>query len=268
MIFKLQPGINDCTNEQYHADKSYLSSSTFKKILESPADYHASLTAPEPAMTGAHLDLGSYVHSLLLEPHLVATEYAVFPGFRRAGKDYELFKLQNPNKAIVSASMQNAGQRMALSVQNCPPAIDLLKGGISEQSIALLLNDVPCKARFDKINVDKRAIIDVKTSRHEADKATFKETIKEYGYDLSAALYLQVAEAHYGHQFDFYWLVIFKTEPPETRVYKASEKTLLAGATQLALAMQTYKKCLQTGLWVDSEDETCETENQQIIEEI
>lgn len=249
--FQLAEGINICSNAEYHSDKRYLSSSSLKSLLKSAEQFHKEQSSPAPAAEGSHLDLGSFTHSLLLEPELIAEQYAFFDGFRRAGAAYEAFKLKNINKTIVAAGMRNTGERLAASVQAVPAALDLLKGGISEQSIALILQDVYVKARFDKINIDRSFILDVKTSRDPAGREYFKYTIKEYSYDLSAALYLAVAEAHYGKKFDFYWLVLSKDSTPEARLYKASEATLAKGHKEVRMALEKYKKCTTSGIWLD-----------------
>lgn len=249
--FKLVHGINVCTNAEYHSDKYYLSSSQLKSLLKSAEAFKQEQDSPSPGATGAHLDLGTYVHSLLLEPDLVNEHYAFFEGFRRAGAAYEAFKLQNPDKEIISASMRNNGERLAASVQALPAAMKLLEHGESELSIALVLNDVPVKARFDRINVEAGYILDVKTSRDPAGKEYFKHTIKEYGYDLSAAHYTAVATAYYKKPFDFYWLVISKDGTPESRIYKASDATMAKGARDVEQALEKYKKCTASGIWLD-----------------
>lgn len=262
----LTKGINHCTNTEYHADKTYLSSSKLKTILESVEKFKQELDSPSPAATGAHLDLGTYVHTLLLEPELIATDYATFPGFRRAGKDFEIFKLQNPDKNIISLSMQNNGQRLAQSAQAVPLALNLLKNGAAELSIATQLEQVNLKARFDYINVSNAYIVDVKTSRDPAGKHYFKDTIQQYQYDLSAALYLQIAEQFYGKKFDFYWIVISKTDTPECKIYKLSEKTRAEGNHKVFLALEKYKRCVETGIWLDAV--AAETKIQEEVEEI
>ena len=220
---------------------------------------------PSPAATASYFDLGTFTHSLLLEPELVAEQYAFFTGFRRQGAAYEAFKLQNPGKEIIAASMRNNGERLAKSAQSVPDAMRLLAGGQSELSIALEIDGVPVKARFDSINVDKKILVDVKTTRDLPGKQYFKQAIKDYGYDFSAGQYTAVAEAHYGCEFDFYWIVISKTDVPETRVYKAV-KSLTDGRIQFAEALQKYKNCLKTGLWLDSTVQPAKVESS--IEEI
>lgn len=271
MSFKLQPGINNCSNDDYHADKSYLSSSQLKTLLKSAEQFAKEQVTPSAGATRTHLELGTYVHSLLLEPHLVAEQYAIFPGFRRAGEHYEIFKRLNPNKLILSAATDNLAQRMVASaMHDCAPLMDLLSGGEAEQSIALVLSDVRVKARFDYVNFNaaEAYILDLKTSREPAGKEHFKQTIKQFRYDLSAALYVAVAQEHYQKPFSFYWGVLSK-EDIECRVYKASAKTMNIGEANCIAALQKYKKCLSTGIWLDDSSEECNNEtSQDQIEEI
>lgn len=244
----INPGI---TNEEYHADTEYLSSSKLKTLLESVAKFREEQLNPSPSTGGAHLELGTYVHSLILEPDLVASEYATFQGFRRAGNAFEIFKLQNPHKKLISLSMENQGMRMLASMDSVPSAKKLLKGCQFELSLAAIVDDVPVKARFDAINPDEGYIVDIKTSRETAGKEYFKDTIKQFHYDLSAALYCAVAESYYKKPFKFYWVVLAKTEPPETRAYLASDKTMAKGAREVQQALEKYKKCMASGIWLD-----------------
>lgn len=265
----LIPGVNPyLSNEEYHADKEYLSSSKLKTLLESAEKFKKELDTPPPPMTGSHLDLGTYVHSLILEPELVSAEYITFPGFRRAGKDYEKFKLLHTDKNIISLSMEHNGKRMLASVKACQPALKLLEKGQPEVSITTIIDGVPLKIRADWLNIEDGYAIDVKTTRNPVDRSNFKQTIKDYQYDLSAALYIAVLENHFKRPFDWYWLPISKEEPPETKIYKASKETLSAGMIKVYIALEKYKKCKETGIWLDTVAEKKEKEIQNEIEEI
>lgn len=99
---KLQPGINTATNREYHSDKSYLSSSSFKLLLQSPAQFHKEHNLGERKVEEEkeHFTAGSLLHTIVLEPHLVDTEYVVFPGLRRAGAQWDAFKV-DPSIGVV-----------------------------------------------------------------------------------------------------------------------------------------------------------------------
>jgi hypothetical protein len=251
---KLDLGINvGLSNAEYHAEKLHLSSSNLKLLLESPAEfYRQKIEGNKPAMSNqSALDLGSYVHTLILEPELAEKEFAVYTGWRKQGQEFEAFKAQHPGKIILSAPQQNTGERLAKSVQACPAGLKLLQGGMPELSLASTLLGVPVKMRADYIQPERRYILDVKTTRYPNESATFRRTVKQLGYELSAALYCEIAHQVYGYLFDFYWLVISKSDMSAV-VYKASSDTLSQGSAMVTKALVTYKKCKEANLWPES----------------
>lgn len=255
-MIKLNMGVNaGLTNAEYHAEKEHLSSSNLKTLLKSPAAfYDEKILGNKKSMSSSALDLGSYVHTLILEPNQVEAEYAKYTGWRRQGADFEKFKAENPNKIILSEPIMHTGQRLAKSVDACPPALELLQGGMPELSLATTMFDVPVKMRADYINSAEGYILDVKTTRWPSGVDTFRRTVKDLGYELSAALYCDIAYRVYGKVFDFYWLVVSKSDF-ETQVYRASTHTLSEGSALVNKALITYKKCLEAGKWPESVDD-------------
>lgn len=253
---KLSLGLNQVSNEAYHADKEFLSSSDLKLILDDPAKFYDEkvLGNRGPQEESPALAEGSLTHSLILEPHLVANEYAIFPGLRKAGPDWEDFKLKYADKTIVSAPQKQRCLKNLESFRRSKPAVELITGGYAEQSICALIQDIKIKTRCDYINLEKNYIVDVKTSSFPvAPKESFLFTIDRYKYDLSAALYCQVAENYYGRPFTFYFVAIAKPksllELGECVVYRVSKETREKGNHMVSQALHTYKKCWDTGLW-------------------
>lgn len=237
------------SNADYHADRSHLSSSGLKLLLASPEQFYAEYVLGQRAQGDSPAFAeGTLVHSLILEPHLVEGEYAIFPGLRKSGKLWELFQAEHAGRKIVSAAQMLRCEALARSYQNTRLAVELVSGGHSEHSMVSEILGVPVKARADYININKRYIVDVKTTSSPTGTDFFKETIKQYSYDLSAALYCQIAHDTYKSLFDFYWLVLSKADQM-CRVYKASSATLSGGAAQVTQALVTYKKCRETGIW-------------------
>ncbi len=233
------------TNEQYHAQRTHLSSSTLKQVLKDPRSFinfwlHGVRDSKESA---AFLE-GSLVHCMLLEPHKVHKEYAFFDGMRRAGALYEQFAAQNAGKIIIGAPMH---QRAVAAVKACkelPVLLELLIGGHAEHTIMTEVMGVPVKMRADYINIDKGYIVDLKTTKYPADVDIFKQTIEQYEYDLSAALYVKIAEKAHGKPFDFYWAPVSKPDL-KADVYKATASTLQKGFDKVVLALMTFKRLKQ-----------------------
>ena len=270
MSIILKPGVNsNLTNAQYHSEKLHLSSSNLKLLLQSPAQfYKEKILGEREPMSGSALDIGSYAHSLILEPEKVQAEFAIYQqhgrqftpvgqkpkGPRKAGPEFDAFKAANAGKIILSTSEAQIGERLAATVQSSPPALELLKGGMPELSLATSMFDVPVKMRADYINPERGYIVDVKTTRWPSDVDTFRRVVRELGYELSAALYCDIAYRVYGKVFDFYWVVLSKNDW-DCQVYKASTHTLSEGSALVNKALITYKKCLANNSWPDSIDQ-------------
>lgn len=250
----LQDGINQVSNKDYHADTRYFSSSSFKLLITDLAKFHKEkiLGLKEEQKENPNFTEGSYVHSLLLEPEKVAEEYAFFDGWRKAGKEWEAFKAVNANKTILSKPQAHRCHQWVASVERRREALELLTGGLPEHTICGKFMDVPVKVRCDYINIDKGYIVDIKTTGYPADTDIFKKTVRDFYYQLSAAMYCEVARSFYNKDFAFYFVVISK---PETvcDVYKLSKDSMNEGHVYLVHAVNKYKKCLETNCWTEDE---------------
>lgn len=251
---KLTLGINQVSNRDYHADKEYLSSSDLKTLLKDPSKFYNEkiLGLKEPQKENAHYDIGSLVHSLILEPHLVQEEFAFFGGLRKQGPLFESFKQMYPDKIIISRPQRLKCEYYVAGYKRRPEAKKLIKGGFSEHTICVDMDGVKIKVRCDYINVDKGYIADVKTTGFSVERDSFKVTCDQYMYQLSGALYAKAAEIYYGKPFDFYFIAISKMDG-ECQVYKLSEESKQRGLLQINQALEKYKACLKSGIWTDQQ---------------
>lgn len=246
----LQLGLNDCSNAEYHADNKFLSSSNLKLLLEDTEQfYKEKILGEKPERKeSSSFQEGSLTHSLILEPQLVQTEYAFFTGLRKQGADFDAFAAGAGSKTIISRTQQIRCESYEKAYRKNPTAVDLLKGGVPEQTICTLLSEIPIKVRCDYINIEKGFIADVKTSAYPVDVDTARMTVKKWRYDLSAALYTAAAAEHFGKSFDFYFVFIGKTDIV-CEVYRAGKKTLDTGMADVTRAFGIYKRCLASGDW-------------------
>jgi hypothetical protein len=265
MSYKLQIGLNKCNNRDYHGDKSYLSSSSLKKLLHSPAAFQEERINPKVEVENPAFTEGSFLHSLILEPETINEDYAFFDGLRKQGKEFEAFKLDNPGKLIISKPQKAKCLAYKRAYEANPIAVRLMENTEKEYSICAMLNGVGVKVRFDAININEGYGLDLKTSSFSVERDSFKMTMTQFGYGLSAALYSWVAELHYGRPFDFYMIPISKQEL-DCQVYKMSQETIMKGRSEITKALDIYKKCCETGLWPASV--TVEKRIQEEIDEI
>ncbi len=240
------------TNEQYHSQNTHLSSSTLKQVLKDPRSFikfwvHGIRESKESA---AMLE-GTLVHCMLLEPEKVNAEFAFFEGMRRAGAAYESFAAQQGNKTIIGAPMHQRAQAATDACKRLKVLMQLLSGGEAEATLMCDYMGVPVKIRADYINVDAGYIVDLKTTAMPSDADIFKQTIDHWDYDLSAALYTQVAQVVYGKPFKYYWAPVSKVDL-KADVYEMGPVTYQKGMDKLILAISMFKRLRDNNFIIDA----------------
>jgi hypothetical protein len=271
MSKELMDGLNECSNTDYHSDRKYLSSSVLKTIYKDIAEYKRQYIDGEKKQFGnmTALEEGSLTHGIILEPHMVKQDFVFFNGLRKAGADFEAFKAAmdpaTASKIIISKPQKLRVDEYVKAYKARPEAVELIAGGEAEQTICGTLHGVPIKARFDYINVEKGYIADIKTTGYSADVDVFKQTLRGLSYELSAALYCAMAEQYYGKKFDFYFIVISKSDK-ECHVYKTSENTMNEGRNMVKVACEKYLKAIQSNIWVEENLTASEDEAKMIVE--
>lgn len=241
----------DSSNADYHGNRTHLSSSNLKMILKDIRRFKAEWIDNQKIEEApkAAFDEGTFTHALILEPHKTSTDFAVFPGLRKAGLQFENFKAENVGKLILSAAQVHRCEQLYNSCKNHKIAMKLLFGGMAEHTLVSELLDVPVKMRADYI-VPGEYIVDVKTTSLPTDSEVFRQTVFQYQYELSASLYCQIAYDNFKKLHDFYWVVLSKHDNG-CAVYKASSETLAYGAGHITQALVKYKNCLSTNNWTD-----------------
>lgn len=239
------------SNADYHAHPA-VSSSQLKNMLRTPAHFLAALDenkAPSDVM-----NLGSLVHTLLLEPHKLATEYTVMPKFDRRttqGKaDYAAWLADNDGKTVITQEQMDTAQKMTQSLSKSPVA-KLLQGNhaICEPSIFYTDGNtgIDCRVRPDFMIEPCQAfpnglIVDLKTTENAGVNA-FKRTITNFAYHLSAAMYLDGFEAEFGTRPAYIWLVVERDAPYAVACYTPTDEMLERGKETLDEALARLKQC-------------------------
>lgn len=242
--------LTDISNQEYHSESLHLSSSNLKLLLKDPASFYDTkiLGNKEERKDSDAFLMGSYLHSAILEPHTLEEEYVLYHGFQKRGTEWQEFKEANEGKQIVSKAQKMRIDSWIAQYKKNRTAVKLVSGSQYEVSLFTKLHGVPIKVRADIINEEKSYIADLKTTSGPTDLESFKQTVQKWGYDLSAALYLQCFEQYYGKPMDFYFIVIGKKDLDCT-VYKLSQASRDKGEEEILRAIHTYNKCLESGIW-------------------
>lgn len=243
----------DMSNEDYHSDNGYKSSSQLKDALKGRVGYYNKYILKNikqkdvPAFA-----VGTAAHTLLLEPELYDKEIAVFNGVRR-GVAFEAFKLENPNKTIISPLEETRVQSWVKAVRKNKLAMPLFKGGIAEKSIFTEINGQKVKARFDYMHTMRGFISDLKTTSGKLDEKSIRNKVYAFGYHISAALYMDVINPVVDNTILDFYLVFVSKDTLEVKVVKLHESMIEEGR-------QEYLKGIEEVKIIHSEDFVCKEE--------
>ena len=265
---KLINGFNEkCSNEEYHADREYKSSSALKLILKDSRQYYKNYVLNEPQNFNSDaLSIGSYTHTRVLEPELVDAEYAIFTGARRSGPEWKKFQEENEGKTILTLSQKSLVDNMVNSYEDTHVKLgkpgnekevsisSFFNEGFAEETLCGEINGYKVKTRFDyrKEFEDFGSINDLKTTGSPMSTREEVEEICEYwGYDVSAALYVDLVSQETGKPHDFYFIFISKKNF-ETKIFKASEDMLERGRVKYLKAIEILKEAESTGVYFEN----------------
>jgi hypothetical protein len=250
--------IEDLSNEDYHGDKSAISSTTLRKILKSPASLYSHLTSPAQIETDA-MRLGSIVHLALLEPAKFQSQYVLMPDLgdmrsplNRKKRD-EWKELQAPGAVILTEDDYARIQGMIESVLRHPEACALLKNGKAEMSGFYRdpLTGIKCRVRPDLFDADSGVLIDLKTTK-DCSYDEFSKSIWSFRYDFQMAMYCEAIKLITGSPVNVpIFLAVEKEKPYEMAVYPVdfNSKLMRLGTQDYQKALVTLEHCIHTNQW-------------------
>jgi len=267
----MKPGFNgDIENSDYHSDREYTSSSALKLFLREPEKYYRQYVLGEAQEHKAAYDFGTYVHSLILEPHTVEDKYHLLDkGQIRRGNVYDEIVKDNEGKIILSDSQASLAQKLVDNYEKYEIKIGkhgyeenvkvstFFTDGFAEQTLCGELDGMKIKARFDyrKEFDDFGSINDVKTTSSKIEKASDVTTIcEQYDYDLSAALYVDLATQETGKIHDFYLLFLNKING-DVKLYRISDALIEQGRQKYKEAIRGLLRAKETGIYYENKIE-------------
>ncbi len=175
-----------------------------------------------PVVATPAMQFGTWAHLLMLEQDRFLAETCQEHKFdRRTKKGKEMAAIwardhegveQIPEKDMKYLS----GMRYALDDGNHTMAQALLDNCDSEVSCFFSWRDIDWKCRFDGLNVDKRLIIEYKTT---TSIEAFPSQIFNLGYDVQSAIYRRAAFEYFGKDFDFIFVAQEKKPPYAVSVF-------------------------------------------------
>lgn len=253
------PLIWQCSDEEYHADKTHLTSTMIRTFCESVPKYYKTYVTGELTKDGDSdaIALGSAVHCMVLYGwERFKDLYAVAPVCDRrtkAGKaTYEAFLAESKGKSPISLAQYNKCCAIADAVRNHRVANKLLHEFEGQNELAVRWEDpiygIQCKCKFDRI-LSVGAVADLKTTRRPYPFQYHYE-VRDHRYHVQAAFYLMGREQLIGESTEPYYHVAVDNEPPyEVVVYMFPPEAIEEGERIIRVAMSELANCIDTGVW-------------------
>lgn len=220
--------------KSYHNDHTRVSRSGVMQLLKSPAHYQAWLNKTHKDTDA--MRFGRVYDALITEGKQPAV--CPFDSFRT--NEAKEWRDTHQDYARKSEVEQLNAMRDAM-----PP---IFQGGSAQ--VPLLWTDlatgVECRALPDYIA--GRRMIDLKTT-DDASERSFAYSVRKYGYDIQAAMYLDGSEANGIEIDEFIFVVQEKDAPYAVAQYKLSEETIEEARMKYRDALITYREAKLSDEW-------------------
>ncbi len=232
-----------------------LRSTHLKEFIKSPRHYQYALSAEARAENDSksHFLVGNFVHTALLEPEKLVSDYLVVDASTRNTNKYKEAKEKFPGRKIILQGEKEECEKIIAEVKKLSPVMELCRTGENELAAYAKLSTgngdevVACKAKLDIWLPSTNSICDVKTTSDSA--SDFRYRIKSFGYDVSAAYYIDVMNAC-GHEVDSFTFVVIEKKPPYgVMLYYLTEEDYKRGQKKYKDVLPKYLECLRTGVY-------------------
>ena len=240
------PVRTDLTNEAYHDDPALSASGAKTIAMQAPAHFKYAKRKVTTAF-----DLGTAVHTLVLEPHLSSTVWCG-PETRRgsAWKDQYAAAAEEGAILLTEGDYQIAVD-MANSVRSNAAAMELLGGDLLVEASIFSHDEatgVDMRCRPDGWRKDIAAVIDLKTTIDPSPYG-FAKQCANFGYHLQDQFYRRCM-LNDGHEVDrFIFIAVGKDAPYPVGVYELDHQSLDEGAAGVQCALEKYHQALKTNVW-------------------
>jgi PDDEXK-like domain of unknown function (DUF3799) len=252
------------TNEEYHANKDYISRSALMDFEKSPYTYWAKHINPDrpirestPAMI-----LGSSFHTLILEPDLWGDIYTVMPRkvlLRDVGREE-----YDANEHRIEATRQNLSKKIIITHDCYDTLIEMEKKVLSNKQAMQLLENARIENSFfwqdehSGLNLKCRPdvlhdnmIIDLKTTSNASPRA-FQREMVDYGYHIQFAMIRDAIEIVEGRRINNCINIVIETKYPyNMAIYIIDGFALDEGEFKYRQICLDLKNAIEENKWQD-----------------
>lgn len=251
--------LESLSNEEYHSDKTSVSSSGVRAALISPRDFYRGIVLGLRKKETKPMKLGSIVHMAVLEPNKFRSLYKMQPDFgdlrspKNRDKRDAWISDQPKDAMIMTSSEYDSLMNMLESVMNYQNGmiVNMLKNAVFEKSGIFRDPDTGLKCRFrtDALQEDMSLLSELKTTR-DPSYNFFMNEIGNKDYHVQVALYSKgVKEVHGTEPQQKSFIAVQNCEPYHVAVYEMPEGMLSVAEQKVKTGLLRIKKSLETDTW-------------------
>jgi exodeoxyribonuclease VIII len=240
-----------------YLEMSEFGSTTFRKILQSPADFKASLESSNQESPAQKK--GSLWHMVAGEPHLIDKNYMFQKedwGDRTktdAGKPkWDAFKKEAKEAGKIPIKFEDYKHtlRFIKAFKSNEWFTNLIDKSEIEVTAWCDFEGIPLKARCDLLDRENGIIWDIKTTREDMSYNSLSKLIYKHRYHFQAAHQMQVFIENGIDVNRWGWIFISTATPAVHIVAKEASKELLRRAhSDFMTAVEQYQECSTTKDW-------------------
>lgn len=247
------------SNEDYHADREWLSTSPIKDFLDSPPYFHRRyILQTEPSVSTDAMARGTLVHSVLEmgwdraadRIKVIPADYLTASGAMSSSKDAKKWLADQGDSLLVTP----ADAEFLTEVQaqcDLNKAVAKLLADIKHKEVSIRwqrADGTKLKCRPDAITNGGR-VIDYKTTKYKNPSRDFHRACVDYKYGLQSALYQEGAAAA-GFSGEPLIFVLISTVSPYTVIAKTlPQRFISVGKAQMERAIADIAARTSFGDW-------------------
>lgn len=245
----MKPGIYfDLPNEQYHASEGVSKSGLWTLQTQSPVHYKFAVREEKN-----HFDLGTAIHTALLEPEKVEAQIVRGPDDRRGNKWKDLAEVCKIDGKILLTSGDYDDMLAIRDAVHADATVNsIITGGIPIVEASGYINDPVTgeliRVRPDLYRDDIGIMVDVKScaSAHPDD---FARSVVNYGYHAQEAFYSDAWRALGKPVEGFLFLAFEKKSPYAFSLFELPPSIVEEGRALMRQALDTYHECRVKNEW-------------------
>jgi hypothetical protein len=226
-----------------HLGKQALSSSAVGYLLQSPKVY-SGLTRNYVESDSTALQVGQFIHTMILEPHTFNDRYEVVDVQSRVTKAFKETRSAS-DKTVLTRKEYDDNMRIVDAALNNEHVLSLIADCEFEVPEIAMVEGYPFRAKADIIDRPNKFMADLKTTR---DVRRFSHSADSYNYDVQAWLYTHM----FGIPQSNFKFVAIDKDSLDVGIFDVSPTFLNKGYKKVKEAIERYEIFFKHGESLDN----------------